>query len=383
LWSKGYAADETKAAFERTDDLATRAALPAERFPALYGQVYWSLFRGQVRAARDIAERFLREAEAEGRIAETGVARRMLGFVCIYRGDLAEARTQLELALNSYDGKRDLKAREKFGQDTLVASKAALAFASWLLGDLPRARRLIEEAISLGRELGHLPSAAGGLALKMVIEGYRNDLVSVVADAENLLSIGQQRGMEFYVAAARIYLSWARGRLGDARCGADDLRNSLAEWTSQGNRLGTPYFLSCLAELEATAGDTERALALIDEGLATAQESGEQNTDPHLHRQRGEILLKRDPADPASAEDAYQTAIAIAKEQGTRSFELLASLALGKLYQATRRHVEAHAVLARALEGFSPTPEMPEIAEAQALLELLAQAEAKDRAAEG
>jgi hypothetical protein len=32
------------------------------------------------------------------------------------------------------------------------------------------------------------------------------------------------------------------------------------------------------------------------------------------------------------------------------------------------RPVEAHDVLAPALEGFSPTPEMPEIAEAQALL---------------
>ena len=39
LWSKGFAADETRAAFERTGDLATRAAeLPAERFPALFGQ---------------------------------------------------------------------------------------------------------------------------------------------------------------------------------------------------------------------------------------------------------------------------------------------------------------------------------------------------------
>ena len=38
VWSKGFAADETRAAFERTGDLATRAELPAERFPALFGQ---------------------------------------------------------------------------------------------------------------------------------------------------------------------------------------------------------------------------------------------------------------------------------------------------------------------------------------------------------
>jgi hypothetical protein len=50
---------------------------------------------------------------------------------------------------------------------------------------------------------------------------------------------------------------------------------------------------------------------------------------------------------------------------------LLASLALAKLYQLTNRPVDAHAVLAPALEGFAPTPEMPQIAEAQALLAVL------------
>ena len=92
-----------------------------------------------------------------------------------------------------------------------------------------------------------------------------------------------------------------------------------------------------------------------------------------MHRLRGEILLKRDPASPAPAEEAFQTAIAVAKEQGARSFGLQAALALAKLYQSTGRPVEAHAVLAPALEGFSPTPEMPEIAEAQALLAALAE----------
>jgi hypothetical protein len=81
--------------------------------------------------------------------------------------------------------------------------------------------------------------------------------------------------------------------------------------------------------------------------------------------------LKRNNADLASAEDAYQTAIAIAKQQGARSYELSASLSLAKLYQSTGRPADAHAVLAPALEGFLPTPEMPEIAEVQAVLKQL------------
>jgi hypothetical protein len=91
-----------------------------------------------------------------------------------------------------------------------------------------------------------------------------------------------------------------------------------------------------------------------------------------LHRVRGDILLKADPEHPAHAENAYRTAVAIAREQGARSFGLQAALKLAKLYQSIGRRVDAHAVLAPAVKGFTPTTEMPEIAEAQALLERLA-----------
>ena len=72
------------------------------------------------------------------------------------------------------------------------------------------------------------------------------------------------------------------------------------------------------------------------------------------------------------AENAFRAAVTVATEQGARSYRLQATLLLAKLYQSTSRLAEAHAVLAPALEGFAPTPEMPEIAEAQALLTALA-----------
>jgi hypothetical protein len=91
------------------------------------------------------------------------------------------------------------------------------------------------------------------------------------------------------------------------------------------------------------------------------------------HRIRGEILFKRDAHDPEPAERSLQIAIGIAREQGSRSFGLRAALALAKLYHSTGRPLDGYAVLSPALVGFSPTPEMPEIAEAQALLKRLAQ----------
>lgn len=83
-------------------------------------------------------------------------------------------------------------------------------------------------------------------------------------------------------------------------------------------------------------------------------------------------MLRRDPTNWALTEGAYSVALAVAKEQGARTFELRAALKLAELYQSTSCPAEAPTILASALKGFSTTPEMPEIAKAQALLERLA-----------
>ena len=83
----------------------------------------------------------------------------------------------------------------------------------------------------------------------------------------------------------------------------------------------------------------------IGEALALAAKTGEHLNDSYLHRIRGEILLKRDSA-TATAEEALLTAIAVAREQKARSFELRAALSLAKLYQSTGRAADAHSVLA-------------------------------------
>ena len=87
-----------------------------------------------------------------------------------------------------------------------------------------------------------------------------------------------------------------------------------------------------------------------------------------MRRIRAGILLKRDRTDIAAAEQSLQAAIAIAQSQKARSFELRAALSLAKLYRAANRDVDAHAVLASAVEGFPPTRQFPELTEAQTLL---------------
>jgi predicted ATPase len=220
--------------------------------------------------------------------------------------------------------------------------------------------------------LGHAASIVQAHDFQTVLESHRDDVPATRASANDLLRLAQKYGISVYAQQAQMYASWAHGRLFDADAGASGLRQAIGAYTAQGNKIGAPSFHGLLAELEATIKGPESALTLIDQALAIAEETGEHWTDPYLHRLRGDILLKRNSVDPAPAEEAFKTAIAIAKEQGARSYELLASLSLAKLYHSTGRTADAKAVLSPALEGFAPAPEMPEIAEAQALMERLA-----------
>ena len=176
-------------------------------------------------------------------------------------------------------------------------------------------------------------------------------------------------------AFAMFLEGWATAADGAVGGGLEDMRRGAELLREQKVLLFDGLLKIALAEAEARAGDPDRAVAILDEALATSDRTGYCAFEAELHRARGEILLKHDPANPAPAEEAFLTAIAVAKQQGTRSFKLRAALSLAKLYQSTGRPADAHAVLAPALEGFSPTPEMPEIAEAQALLAALAETE--------
>jgi predicted ATPase len=156
---------------------------------------------------------------------------------------------------------------------------------------------------------------------------------------------------------------------------AAELRQALADYADQGNKFQLPFYRGLLAEIEAEWGDATAALVGIDEALALAGETGEHWFDAGLHNIRGEILLKQNPADPAAAEAAFLAAIAVARQQKARSFELRAALSLAKLYQSTGRPSDAHDILGPALTGFAPTPEFPQIADAKVLFDTLAETE--------
>ena len=266
----------------------------------------------------------------------------------------------------------DVDARRLFGTSTRTLATAYLALSIWLLGEVEYARLVIARAAREARASGHTVTIAQVYLFSTMFEGLRDDPASTQLAAELAVEFAKAHGVVLYAAQSEIYACWARGRLFDPESGVRELRVAQAAYFNQGNKILAPWFHGMLAELEALAGRADTALASVEAGLTVSKETGEHWIDSLLFRRKAEILLKCDPANPAPAEEAFQTAITVAEQQGSRSYGLRAALALAKLYQSIARPADAHAVLAPALERFSPTPEMPEIAEAQALLERLA-----------
>jgi predicted ATPase len=220
-------------------------------------------------------------------------------------------------------------------------------------------------------ETNHVPTLVNTCFNKAHFEIVRGDAGAARRDAEIVIKLSQENALALYASWGALQFAWASARLDGCETGVTELREALSTILNQGIKAFVPFFQGLLAEIEAQ-GDAAPALARIDEALALAAETGEHWSDPFLHHLRGKILLKRHRADMRSAEDALRAAVAIAQQQKARSFELRAALDLARLYHSTSRAADAHALLASALKGFSPTQEFPEIAEAQALLTALA-----------
>ncbi|MBV8442706.1 MAG: hypothetical protein JO312_19450, partial [Hyphomicrobiales bacterium] len=365
--SRGFLAEETKAAFERASELAGHHGGGRERFATNYGRWIVSLTREQLDDSLRIAREFLEDAESEGREMEAAAACRALGLSHFVAGDFRSARMRLEQAMRLHNPTNDDESRRMFGFDPQAGAMAYLACVNLVCGGLSTARELINAAVSRADRFDHLPTRANAWLFKAFYEAMRGDPEATLAAADALVAISRLGGLALYLTCGEACAGWARARGGDLEAGTEALRRSRDRLREQGGLTLSPFFAGLLAALEAEGGHLDDASALIEETLAHAAQTGSHFSDSALQRLRGEILLRRDPVNLAVAEEAFQTAIAIAKEQGARSCELLASLSLAKLRQSTGRPAEAYGVLAPALEGFSPTPEMPEIAEAMSM----------------
>ncbi|WP_168195473.1 hypothetical protein [Bradyrhizobium sp. NAS80.1] len=370
--ARGYGARETTETFARIRESESGEGYTPARLAADYGLWVGSYVRGELPAMKAHAAAFLRDVAARPDSPEAGVAHRVVGNTHWFAGEYVEARDHLERALALFRPGRDDDLAFRFGHDVGVADMLFLAIALWPLGEIERAVSLVGSAQVRIGGLAHVQTRALGRVLAAMFDLIRGDLSKLASNASELARVAREYDLDFWRPFGVFLEGLATAASGEIGSGLDGMRRGVDMLREQNVLFFDGLFKIALAEAEFRAGDLDRAVAILDEALATCDRSGYRAFEADLHRARGEMLLRRDPANRAPAEEAFVLAIAIAREQKARSFELRAALALAKLYGSAGRPADADAVLAPALEGLVPTSEFPEIAEAQTLLAALA-----------
>jgi tetratricopeptide (TPR) repeat protein len=318
--------------------------------------------------ARYSAELFISEAKDGTGPAEALAFGRMQGLPRLLQGEFEYARDYLQEALRIDDSELDRETKLRYGVESASCAGSYLALTLWQLGEFDQARRVMQEAIARAVASGHFPTQAIAYYVEGLLEMLFGHVDAAVRAAQSVVEMCREHGISHFLICGTLLLNCARSRAGNKSSSPTEMREALSAYIASGTRSVLPMLLGFIAEVEAEAENFGEASTRVDEALALARQNGEGWTDSLLHRIRGEILLKRDPSNPAPAEEAFLTAISIARQQKAKSFELQAALALAGLYQSSGRDADAYAVIAAALEGLTPTPEFPEIEQGHRLL---------------
>ena len=318
---------------------------------------------------REAAELFLREATSRPDFPEALVAHRACGNTCVYFGDFAGAHDHFQKTVQLYDPARHGDFANRFGQDPRAAAEIFDALALWVLGQIDDSLRCADRALADAKASTHVPTMSYVYYFRALLGLIRGKSEAITADSQALADIVSRYDLPDFLAGIAAFFQGSTGWLrGEGEAGLAGMRRGIAIFRQQGMVYIVPSFEAALAEAEAGAGEVAAALRRLDDALADLGRTEQQWYEAETHRIRGEILLKRAPANTGAAEQSLQAAIAIAQSQKARSFELRAALSLAKLYRVAKRDADAHAVLAPAVEGFPPTRQFPELTEAQTLL---------------
>jgi predicted ATPase/class 3 adenylate cyclase len=402
---KGYADPEVVAALGRANRLVTETAAVGTplHFSVLRG--LWSSTHnaGNIAAALEHATNFLSVAQSQPSSGPLLVGHSILALSLMRSGNYRAAVEHLETAVSLYRPDEHRDDPFHYGQDFGVSAFGYLSLALWHCGYPEQSARAADRALAYSSELGHAHTLAHTLAMTGLTAFFARDVATVYARSNDCVALASgknqtedsrpngrnlrstvdpagsillilstsEHGFAYWAAWGRILQGWADAQKGEATTGIAHIREGLAAYETTGERSALPLLLTLRAETLALAGKIEEALATLDDALATAAVSGVKGWDAEIHRLRGELTARLPHPDPAKAEDSFRTALAIAREQGARGYELRAAVSLARLWRDWGRLVEACDLLAPVYgwftEGFATT----DLKEAKALLEAL------------
>jgi predicted ATPase len=134
-----------------------------------------------------------------------------------------------------------------------------------------------------------------------------------------------------------------------------------------------PLYLSFLASAYVDLGQLDEAWRRIGEAITAVEETGERWCEAEVYRTAGEIALKlRERDDAAKAEGYFDRALAVARQQQARFWELRAAMSMARLWRDQDKREEARELLAPVYNWFAEGFDTLDLKEAKALLDELA-----------
>jgi class 3 adenylate cyclase/predicted ATPase len=373
---KGYAAPDTKAAIEQArlfieqaEALGETAEDPLALFSVLYGS--WSAtfvaFNGDL--MRELAVQFLALAEKQEATGPLMIGHRLMGHSLASTGDIARGRTHFDQSIVLYDPVEHRVLATRFGQDVRVAILSYRSWALWMLGYPDAALADADGALMYAREINQ--AAALLYALLPAGTTYLNcgNYAAATTRAQELIALADEKGARLWKAAGLSLQAWVLTTTGKV---TDALQtNGLTAVRQTGATVFTPATLSFLARAHATMNHFDDACRCVDEAIAAVETTKEKWWEAEVHRVAGEIALKSPEHDAAKAEACFERALAVAREQQEKSWELRAAMSMARLWRDQGKRDAARDLLAPVYGWFTEGFDTLDLKEAKALLDEL------------
>jgi DNA-binding SARP family transcriptional activator/tetratricopeptide (TPR) repeat protein len=307
-----------------------------------------------------------------------------LGLSDWLRGRLVPAREHLGRAVTLYNPEANRPLDGLVGVDPGVMAHGMFGSVLWLLGYPDQARASLRQAVLQAQELDQPSSLAFAHFMAVMMSSVLGrDVAAALGHCEAMRPLGQ---------VSLVYGVWAdllaaHAQAQDRQAGADCPEPGLEQgvtgaveagstWKAAGSGAGYAGLLLLQADLCARAGRAEVGLEAMDRAQAWCEGTGVRVMEADVRRMRGEVLLLG--AGGAAHHDAlgeadasFHSALAVAREQGSRWLELRAAVSLARLWRAQGQREEARELLAGIYDWFTEGFDTVDLVEAKALLEEL------------
>jgi class 3 adenylate cyclase/predicted ATPase len=377
---KGYSAPETKAAAERARLLIEQAERlgeppddPLLLFDVLYGFWYANLGAFNGDALCDLAAQYLALAEKQRAIIPLMVGHRLVGSSSLHTGDFVDSRAHFDRALSLYDVDRHRSLATRFGQDIRVSILSFRSITLWILGYPEAALTDVDQVIKHSRDIGHALSLIYALTVTSVPHVLVGNYASVKAQTDEAVAMAEEIGEVFWKAMGAILQGRVLAATGKVSDAVPQITSGLtAAYRSTGATVWLPQVLSYLGKAYADLGQFDDAWRCIGEAIVTVERTKETWWEAEVDRIAGEIALISSEPDTIKAQSYFERALAVAREQQAKSWELRASMSLARLWRDQGRVSEARELVAPVYGWFTEGFDTRDLKEAKALLAELA-----------